>query len=67
MTFMRPLGVIAAIIPWKVPAYFFISKMALFFAAGNIIVIKSNDKAPLTVRTLCDYSSPRVLIQFYIQ
>lgn len=59
MTFKQPFGVVAAIIPWNVPAYFFINKMAPAIAAGNTIVIKSSEKAPLTVRTFCNYSLPQ--------
>lgn len=50
MTFRQPFGVVAAIIPWNVPVYFFINKVAPAIAAGNTVVIKSSEKAPLTVR-----------------
>jgi aldehyde dehydrogenase (NAD+) len=50
MTLKQPFGVVAAIIPWNVPVYFFINKMGPALAAGNTIVIKSSEKAPLTVR-----------------
>ncbi|KAH6972074.1 aldehyde dehydrogenase domain-containing protein [Ilyonectria sp. MPI-CAGE-AT-0026] len=48
MTFRQPFGVVAAIIPWNVPVYFFINKVAPAIAAGNTVVIKSSEKAPLT-------------------
>lgn len=57
MTFKQPFGVVAAIIPWNVPVYFFVNKMAPALAAGNTIVIKSSEKAPLTVRMLCWFES----------
>lgn len=50
MTFRQPFGVVAAIIPWNVPVYFFINKVAPAIAAGNTVVINSSEKAPLTVR-----------------
>jgi aldehyde dehydrogenase (NAD+) len=49
MTLRQPYGVVAAIIPWNVPVYFFILKVAPAIAAGNTVVIKSSEKAPLTV------------------
>ncbi|KAJ5145873.1 uncharacterized protein N7515_000437 [Penicillium bovifimosum] len=48
MTFKQPFGVVAAIIPWNVPVLFLVDKMAPALAAGNTIVIKSSEKAPLT-------------------
>ena len=52
MTLRQPYGVVAAIIPWNVPVNFFINKVAPAIAAGNTVVIKSSEKAPLTVSTL---------------
>ncbi|CEN62081.1 Putative ALDH-like protein [Aspergillus calidoustus] len=48
MTLRQPYGVVAAIIPWNPPVYFFILKVAPAIAAGNTVVIKSSEKAPLT-------------------
>lgn len=50
MTLRQPYGVVAVIIPWNVPVYFFINKVAPALAAGNTVVVKSSEKAPLTVR-----------------
>jgi aldehyde dehydrogenase (NAD+) len=50
MTFRQPFGVAAAIIPWNGPLIFFASKIAPAIMAGNTIVLKSSEKAPLTVR-----------------
>jgi aldehyde dehydrogenase (NAD+) len=50
MTFKQPYGVVAAIIPWNVPLVFFANKVAPAIAAGNTVVLKSSEKAPLTVR-----------------
>lgn len=49
MTVRQPFGVVGVIIPWNVPVYFFINKVAPAIAAGNTVVIKSSEKAPLTV------------------
>lgn len=52
MTFKQPYGVVAAIIPWNVPLVFFANKVAPALAAGNTVVLKSSEKAPLTVRAM---------------
>ncbi|KAL4929489.1 aldehyde dehydrogenase family protein [Aspergillus undulatus] len=44
----QPFGVVACIIPWNVPLAFFAFKIAPALAAGNTIVLKSSEKAPLT-------------------
>ncbi|KAF7718722.1 Uncharacterized protein PECH_004296 [Penicillium ucsense] len=48
MTLRQPYGVVGAIIPWNVPVYFLISKSAPALMAGNTVVVKSSEKAPLT-------------------
>lgn len=49
MTFRQPYGVVAGIIPWNFPLLFFSSKSAPALITGNTVVIKSSEKAPLTV------------------
>ena len=49
MTLRQPYGVVAAIIPWNVPLLFFANKVAPALAVGNTVVLKSSEKAPLTV------------------
>lgn len=49
MTFKQPYGVVAAIIPWNLPLVFFANKVAPALAAGNTVVLKSSEKAPLSV------------------
>lgn len=49
MEIMQPVGVVAAIIPWNAPLVFFCKKAAAAMAAGNCVIIKSSEKAPLTV------------------
>jgi acyl-CoA reductase-like NAD-dependent aldehyde dehydrogenase len=51
MTLRQPYGVVAAIIPWNFPLLFFANKVAPALAAGNTVVLKSSEKAPLTVST----------------
>ncbi|KAK5463088.1 hypothetical protein LTS15_002801 [Exophiala xenobiotica] len=48
MTFKQPYGVVAAIIPWNLPLVFFGNKVAPAIAAGNTVVLKSSEKAPLS-------------------
>ncbi|KAL3478749.1 aldehyde dehydrogenase domain-containing protein [Aspergillus californicus] len=48
MTLKQPYGVVACIIPWNVPMAFFAFKVAPALAAGNTVVLKSSEKAPLT-------------------
>lgn len=50
MTMRQPYGVVAAIIPWNVPILFLVGKAAPALITGNTVVIKSSEKAPLTVR-----------------
>ena len=49
MTFRQPFGVVGAIIPWNGPLLFLAMKLAPALAAGNTVVLKSSEKAPLTV------------------
>jgi aldehyde dehydrogenase (NAD+) len=49
MTMRQPFGVAAAIIPWNAPLIFFSEKTAPALMAGNTVVLKSSEKAPLTV------------------
>lgn len=48
ITLKQPVGVVAAIIPWNAPLVFFCKKVAPALAAGNAVVLKSSEKAPLT-------------------
>ena len=49
MTLRQPYGVVAGIIPWNAPLIFFSWKAAAALSVGNTVVIKSSEKAPLTV------------------
>jgi aldehyde dehydrogenase (NAD+) len=49
MSLKQPFGVVGIIIPWNAPLVFFSKKVAPAVAAGNTVVLKSSEKAPLTV------------------
>jgi len=49
MSLRQPFGVVGIIIPWNAPLVFFSKKIAPAIAAGNTVVLKSSEKAPLTV------------------
>jgi aldehyde dehydrogenase (NAD+) len=48
LSLRQPFGVVAVIIPWNAPVVFFSKKVAPAIAAGNCVVVKSSEKAPLT-------------------
>jgi len=47
-TLREPYGVVGAIIPWNAPGPMFATEVAAAIAAGNTIVIKPAEDAPLT-------------------
>lgn len=47
-TLRQPFGVTAGILPFNVPIIMWANKVAPSVAAGNAIIIKSSEKAPLT-------------------
>ncbi|HZU15237.1 MAG TPA: aldehyde dehydrogenase family protein, partial [Candidatus Dormibacteraeota bacterium] len=49
LTIREPFGVCGSIIPWNVPGPLMISDVAPALAAGNTIVVKPAEDAPLTV------------------
>ncbi|KAM0710716.1 hypothetical protein Q7P35_001454 [Cladosporium inversicolor] len=48
LSLRQPYGVVGIIIPWNAPLVFFSKKVAPAVAAGNTVVLKSSEKAPLT-------------------
>ncbi|GAA5005061.1 aldehyde dehydrogenase family protein [Actinopolymorpha pittospori] len=44
----RPYGVVAAIIPWNFPSALVTRKLAPALAAGNAVVLKADEKTPLS-------------------
>ena len=49
MTVREPLGVVGAIIPWNVPLLLMAMKIGPALVAGNTVVVKSAEEAPLAV------------------
>ncbi|MBP0492292.1 aldehyde dehydrogenase family protein [Pararoseomonas indoligenes] len=54
MTVREPLGVVGAIIPWNVPMLLMALKIAPALVAGNSVVVKSAEEAPLAVLRICE-------------
>lgn len=54
MTWRQPYGVAAAIVPWNLPLLFFSGKCAPALAAGNCVVVKSSEKAPLAIARVAE-------------
>ncbi len=52
MTLREPYGVCGSIIPWNVPGALMINDVAPALAAGNTVVVKPAEDAPLTVLLL---------------
>lgn len=65
MTIREPLGVIGAIIPWNVPVYLMGLKICPALVAGNTVVLKSAEEAPLcilrTAQIMAEVLPPGVL------
>jgi acyl-CoA reductase-like NAD-dependent aldehyde dehydrogenase len=54
MTIREPVGVVGAIIPWNVPMYLMALKIAPALVAGNSVVVKSAEEAPLCCLRVCE-------------
>jgi acyl-CoA reductase-like NAD-dependent aldehyde dehydrogenase len=54
VTVREPLGVVGAIIPWNVPMLIMALKVAPALVAGNTVVVKSAEEAPLAVLRVCE-------------
>ncbi|KAL7951357.1 Aldehyde/histidinol dehydrogenase [Trichoderma barbatum] len=52
LTLRQPYGVCAAILAWNAPVVIFTAKVIPCVVAGNTIVVKSSEKAPLTALKL---------------
>jgi acyl-CoA reductase-like NAD-dependent aldehyde dehydrogenase len=64
MTIREPVGVVAAIIPWNVPMMLLSLKICPALVAGNAVVVKSAEEAPLAVlriAQLCGQILPKGL------
>lgn len=65
LTLRQPYGVVAAIIPWNVPLLFLASKLAPALIVGNTVVLKSSEKAPLTVSKMGMEITCRCVVKDY--
>ncbi|HSH91293.1 MAG TPA: aldehyde dehydrogenase family protein, partial [Ramlibacter sp.] len=53
MTQREPIGVVGVIIPWNAPMMLMALKIAPALVAGNTVVVKSAEEAPLAVLRVC--------------
>ncbi|MEV5205999.1 aldehyde dehydrogenase family protein [Micromonospora sp. NPDC053740] len=53
----EPIGVVGAITPWNFPLQQIVSKLAPALLAGNTIVFKPSENAPLTARVLAEVAA----------
>ncbi|MCU6480251.1 aldehyde dehydrogenase family protein [Arthrobacter sp. A2-55] len=53
-TRLEPLGVVAAILPWNSPLMIAAFKIPAALAAGNTVIMKAADDAPLTILKLAE-------------
>jgi aldehyde dehydrogenase (NAD+) len=53
-TLRRPIGVVAAIVPWNVPFVLTVCKAAPALAAGNAVVVKPSEATPLSALWLAE-------------
>lgn len=53
VTTREPIGVIGVIIPWNAPMMLMALKIAPAIVAGNCVVVKSAEEAPLAVLRVC--------------
>ena len=58
LTIREPIGVVGAIIPWNVPMMLMALKIAPALVAGNAVVVKSAEEAPLAVLRICADHQP---------
>ncbi|MEV4410801.1 aldehyde dehydrogenase family protein [Catellatospora sp. NPDC049609] len=53
----EPIGVVGAITPWNFPLQQIVSKLAPALVAGNTMVFKPSEQAPLTARILAEVTA----------
>jgi acyl-CoA reductase-like NAD-dependent aldehyde dehydrogenase len=66
LRFYRPLGVVAAIVPWNAPFFIAVLKIAPALLAGNAIIVKPAPTTPVTTLEfgrICREHVPRGLVQ----
>jgi aldehyde dehydrogenase (NAD+) len=57
-TRLEPLGVVACILPWNSPLMIAGFKVPAALAAGNTVILKAADDAPLTILLLAEVCNP---------
>jgi aldehyde dehydrogenase (NAD+) len=57
-TRQEPLGVVGAILPWNSPLMIAAMKIPAALAAGNTVVVKPAEDAPLTILRLAEIAGP---------
>lgn len=57
-TRLEPLGVVGAILPWNSPLMIAAMKIPAALAAGNTLVVKPAEEAPLTILRLAEVMAP---------
>jgi acyl-CoA reductase-like NAD-dependent aldehyde dehydrogenase len=57
VTTREPIGVVGAILPWNAPMYLMALKIGPALVAGNTVVVKSAEEAPLAVMRVCQLLS----------
>ena len=53
LTIREPIGVVGAIIPWNVPVMLMAMKIAPALVAGNAVIVKAAEEAPLAALRAC--------------
>jgi aldehyde dehydrogenase (NAD+) len=53
LTIREPIGVVGAIIPWNVPVMLMALKIAPALVAGNAVIVKAAEEAPLAALRAC--------------
>ena len=54
LSIREPIGVVGGIIPWNAPLFLFVAKVAPALAAGNTIVIKTAEQAPICILLMAE-------------
>jgi aldehyde dehydrogenase (NAD+) len=54
LTIREPIGIVGAIIPWNVPVMLMALKIAPALVAGNAVIVKAAEEAPLAALRACE-------------
>lgn len=67
MTFRQAYGPVAIIIPWNIPVAMWASRIGPALAAGCTVVLKSSEKAPLSVKGSSAWSLHHLLTSYLVR